>query len=116
LPTATGCDSIINVNLNFLMEATVDLSPILCAGESIVVNGVVYDEDNPTGTEVLQAVNGCDSLVNVSLTFNDTITVELTPDLYPTESNTRNVMTYHKNNPTGKKLFTTSNGCDSLVL
>ena len=37
----------------------------------LLVNGNIYDIDNPTGTEVIPggALNGCDSVINVSLTF-----------------------------------------------
>lgn len=43
----------------------------LCFGESIIVNGTVYDANNLTGTEVFTNIgaNNCDSIVAVSLTI-----------------------------------------------
>ena len=43
-----------------------------CAGDgySVMVNGVTYDESNPSGTQVLSNANGCDSTVTIDLTFN----------------------------------------------
>ena len=47
-----------------------------CAGDgySVVVNGVTYDESNPSGTQVLSNANGCDSTVTIDLTFNSSVT------------------------------------------
>ena len=35
----------------------------------MVVNGIVYDESNPNGIEVLTGIGGCDSTVSISLIF-----------------------------------------------
>ena len=47
------------------------ISTTACIGDGfeVVVNGNIYDESNPTGTEILTATNGCDSIVNIALTF-----------------------------------------------
>ncbi|MCB0597401.1 MAG: gliding motility-associated C-terminal domain-containing protein, partial [Phaeodactylibacter sp.] len=69
--SAQGCDSIVNVSLSFYPEAVFELVQTLGPGGSIVVNGTVYNEANPAGTEVLvnAAANGCDSTVLISLSF-----------------------------------------------
>ncbi len=41
----------------------------LCPGEIIEINGHQYDEDNPEGSELLTTINGCDSLINVRLSY-----------------------------------------------
>ncbi len=48
-----------------------DLVQTLCTGDSVLVNGVVYDELNPSGQEIIPggAANGCDSIINVTLNF-----------------------------------------------
>ncbi|MCB0626635.1 MAG: hypothetical protein KDC43_22645, partial [Saprospiraceae bacterium] len=115
LAAANGCDSIINVSLLFLDTIVVDLSPTLCTGSSLIVNGTVYDEGNPSGSELLMASNGCDSLINVNLSFLDTIVVDLAPALCPGESIVVNGTVYDENNPSGAELMTANNGCDSLV-
>ena len=38
-------------------------------GYSIDVNGTTYDETNTSGTEILIAANGCDSVVTINLAF-----------------------------------------------
>ncbi|RMF27341.1 MAG: hypothetical protein D6765_07695, partial [Bacteroidetes bacterium] len=50
--------------------------------DSLLVNGTVYDETNPSGVEVIPkgAANGCDSIIRVDLQFSDfTFEVEGNP-------------------------------------
>lgn len=65
-----ACDSTVTINLTILPAATGSETGTICEGESITVNGTVYDMNNPTGTEVFAGVtaNGCDSTVTVNLT------------------------------------------------
>lgn len=79
----SGCDSIINVNLNFFAPAEFLLNPTLCNGTQIEVNGTIYDQNNPTGVEIFAdaSVNGCDSTVTIDLMFEDLITEEVMVDL-----------------------------------
>ncbi|KAA3629913.1 MAG: hypothetical protein DWQ02_18440 [Bacteroidetes bacterium] len=80
--SANGCDSIIHVNLTFLQTPEFDLIETLCAGESILVNGNTYDASNPEGTETIigGATNGCDSIVNVSLSFYSVLNASISGD------------------------------------
>ena len=50
-----------------------EINDILCSGESVIANGVTYDEATPTGTETIigGAANGCDSVITVNLTFTN---------------------------------------------
>ena len=50
---------------------TTVIDDILCSGQSINVNGIIYDETAPSGLEVIAggSVNGCDSTIVVNLTF-----------------------------------------------
>ena len=72
--TIDGCASKIDsveVELNPSTSATLDME--LCGGESIFVNGVEYNRTNAFGTEILEGQNqyGCDSIVNIALTFKE---------------------------------------------
>lgn len=68
---SNGCDSIVEVNLSFIPAQENNINMTFCDGESIKVNNVTYDADNPSGTEVITngAVNGCDSIINIDLSF-----------------------------------------------
>lgn len=56
------------------------VNPILCPGDSMVVQGVVYNQGNPTGSHVFTSFIGCDSLVTVDLRFHPEIAVAFGPD------------------------------------
>lgn len=49
----------------------INYSGCLNDGYSIIINGNSYNENNPSGTEILAATNGCDSIVLIQLTFED---------------------------------------------
>lgn len=67
-----GCDSIVDLNLNFFLDASSDRNDILCQNESVIINGTTYDFNNQSGIETLpgMSANGCDSTINVNLNFN----------------------------------------------
>ncbi len=115
ITTASGCDSTVNVSLTFISEVTFDLNEQLCSGSTIDVNGTTYDESNPSGTEMLVSSAGCDSIVNVNLTFAQSVSFDLTQQLCTGATIEVNGTTYDESNPTGTETFTTANGCDSLV-
>ena len=116
---SNGCDSILNVSLEFLPDPMGQFMPTICPGESITFNGTVYDANNPTGTEVLQgaSANGCDSIVTISVSFLPEPMGEFTPTLCPGESITFNGTVYDETNPAGTETLTgaAANGCDSIV-
>ncbi|MFQ5447153.1 MAG: gliding motility-associated C-terminal domain-containing protein, partial [Saprospiraceae bacterium] len=115
-----GCDSTVNVALSFFPPATFDLTQTLCTGNSITVNGTVYDETNPAGTEVIPnaSANGCDSTVVIDLTFNQQVTFNLDSTLCPNGSITVNGNVYDINTPAGSETFPNGSylGCDSTVV
>jgi gliding motility-associated-like protein len=114
-----GCDSIIVIDLTFLPVDTFDLMQTLCPGESVIINGTTYDETMPTGIEVLEnaSANGCDSILNVRISFFPIDTASLMTTLCPGESLTFNGTVYNEANPTGTEVLADAgaNGCDSIV-
>lgn len=69
---ASGCDSIVMIDLEFLIEAMGIVDTVVCGSFSIIVDGTIYDANNTSGMEILegQAANGCDSLVMIDLDFS----------------------------------------------
>ncbi|HZV70242.1 MAG TPA: gliding motility-associated C-terminal domain-containing protein [Saprospiraceae bacterium] len=114
-----GCDSMINVNLSFHAASDFNLVQTLCIGGSVTINGTVYNELNPTGTELLPnaSVFGCDSTVNINLSFSSVVTFDLDETLCPGGSLVINGTTYNEANPTGTEAFIGGSylGCDSIV-
>ena len=72
-----GCDSLITLNLDYV-EATAFIETTICAGDSLIIGGTVFNEENPDGEIILEgaSVAGCDSVVVVGLSFTPEILLE----------------------------------------
>ncbi len=112
-----GCDSIVTIELNFSLVIITILDPTLCEGGFIIVNGNVYDEDNPSGTETFIAIGGCDSLVVIDLTFDPPLTgiFEYQGCIGNGFFIVVNGVIYDEENPDGVETIQTQEGCDSIV-
>ncbi|MEP7197519.1 MAG: gliding motility-associated C-terminal domain-containing protein [Saprospiraceae bacterium] len=73
--SAFGCDSIIDVNLTVKNFAENNIVRLLCPDDFIIVGNKRYDKNNPKGTEnfPMGSSTGCDSVVNVDLSFTNPI-------------------------------------------
>lgn len=117
--STNGCDSTIVVDLNFYQSAEYDLDMVLCEGESIQVGSDTYDANQNSGTSILngQSVNGCDSIVNVNLSFNQSSSFVIDDILCEDQDYVVNGMVYNAGNPSGMEVIQAGNqnGCDSIV-
>ncbi|MCB0628345.1 MAG: gliding motility-associated C-terminal domain-containing protein [Lewinella sp.] len=117
--SAMGCDSMVQVQLNFYDVPIGSYTPTICRGDQITYNGTVYDENNPSGIEVLpgQSAMGCDSMVQVQLNFYETPVGAYTPSICPGDQIIYNGTIYDENNPSGIEILSgqSAMGCDSLV-
>ncbi len=116
---SNGCDSIIDVDLNLLSRANLLIDDTLCAGDHIMINGIRYDESNRAGVETLdgQAANGCDSIVDVDLSFYPEARLVIREDLCNNDTLTINGVDYHADNPSNIDTIPggSSTGCDSIL-
>lgn len=114
-----GCDSIININLNFLPEANYHLQQTICAGDTLWVNNQAYDQFYYLGMEVMAggAINGCDSTILVDLRVLPTPKDTIHQSLCPYETLWINGTSYGFDRPSGLEIYPNAaiNGCDSLV-
>ncbi len=110
---ANGCDSIVTVSLNVLPLNTTSQVLTVCAGGSVIVGANTY---NTTGvfTDVLVAVNGCDSTVTTNLTVSPAITGSQTMTVCAGDSVAVGSATYNTSG-TYTDVLVASNGCDSTV-
>ncbi|MEL6864041.1 MAG: gliding motility-associated C-terminal domain-containing protein [Bacteroidota bacterium] len=121
LPNASsqGCDSTIQVEVNFLEEAIANVSPALCTGESYSLQGQIFDVNQPTGTVVLDgaAANDCDSIVQVAVNFMEEAVANISPFVCEGESYSLQGQTFDANQPTGTIILNgaAANGCDSTL-
>lgn len=112
-----GCDSTLLINLSFFDIDTLQLAPELCFGQSIEVNGTIYDENNIFGTEILdnQAANGCDSIISVFLQFSNSNITPINEMICSNDSVLINGTYYSVNNPSGMDTIAAASGCDSIL-
>ncbi len=114
-----GCDSIIVVDLNFNSFVENNIIGDFCGCQEVVIDGQTYDCNNPSDTVTFQggSYTGCDSIVNINLTYNETPVFDLTDTLCPGATINVRGTTYGENLRTGTEIFpaATSAGCDSTV-
>ena len=119
LLSSAGCDSTITVNLTFNNNTSGNETFTGCSGDgySVLVNGTTYDESNPSGTETMNNIYGCDSIVTIDLTFNTSSNgsetyIGCSGDGYSIDVNG---VSYDESNPSGTETLSNTNGCDSTV-
>jgi hypothetical protein len=71
IPSANGCDSIINIDLFFKPNSAFILNETICANDSIVVGGEVFNTDKRIGQVTLTSANDCDSIVDIELSITE---------------------------------------------
>jgi|GEM_PF-3396550 len=83
--TVAGCDSLIFLTLNVNPNSNTQLNETICEGESYSVGNESF---STTGNYMvlLSAANGCDSIVHLSLTVNETFNTPLTETICEGES------------------------------
>ncbi len=120
LTNVAGCDSIVEISLQFAMISTDTLEYLGCLGVGfeLIVGGNSYNEITPNGLERLLSTTGCDSIVTIELTYLESVVNDLlyggcASDGYFVEVNDQR---YGEMNPFGLETLLGSNGCDSVVM
>ena len=114
---ANGCDSIVTLNLT--INNTANGTDVITACNSYTwIDNNTYTTSNNTATHTITngAANGCDSIVTLNLTINNTVTgtdVITACDSYTWIDN--NTYTTSNNTATHTIVNGAANGCDSIV-
>lgn len=113
LTRASGCDSVVNLTLNVIPEITNSQTVSICAGETFQVGTTSYSS---TGiyTDILQASNGCDSIVTTQLTVISPIAFSQSVSLCFGETIQVGSSVYSTSG-TYTDILTSVEGCDSSV-
>lgn len=116
---SNGCDSLIDIQIQFYPTPISSYKQNLCDNQSININNTIYNKLNPKGTEILKnaSVNGCDSLVDVDLIFKNAVTTSINQALCESDSILIHNQYYHKNKLTGIDTIKggANGGCDSIL-
>jgi hypothetical protein len=113
LTNAAGCDSVVTLNLTINNSAT-GVDVITACDSYTWIDGVTYTASNNTATYTLTNAMGCDSVVTLNLTVNNSTTgtdVVTACDSYTWIDG----VTYTASNNTATYTLTNAMGCDSVV-
>lgn len=113
LTTATGCDSIVRVQVLVSPTFTQDLALFVCPGESINYEGVDLVAGQIQAFSLLSEA-GCDSVVTVNVSEIAVPTTNLNLSVCPGSTTTYNGQSLGGGDQE-QFVFTSSLGCDSLV-
>ena len=114
LQTANGCDSIVTLTLNVNPIYNTELSATICEGQVYNENGFNVSEAG-VYTQSLQTINGCDSIVTLTLNVNPTFNTEFVATIC--EGTVYNENGFNVSEAgTYTQTHTAANGCDSLVI
>jgi hypothetical protein len=69
LAGSNGCDTLLSINLTQGVEPNIYQSEVICGSEPVLINGVSYNQAG-NFTQTFPGVNGCDTILNISLTAN----------------------------------------------
>ncbi|MBO7227970.1 MAG: choice-of-anchor D domain-containing protein, partial [Bacteroidales bacterium] len=113
LQTIYGCDSVIVLNLFVNNTSATTYSHIACDSYTWI-DGITYTASNNTATYTTTNAAGCDSVITLNLTINNSTTsiyVVTACDSYTWIDG----VTYTENNNTATYNTTNAAGCDSVV-
>jgi gliding motility-associated-like protein len=111
--TTTGCDSIVTINLTISNSITTAPQTVSSCNTYASPWGTVYTQSG-TYSNTYTTANGCDSIVTINLTINNSITTS------PQTVSSCNTYaspwgTAYTQSGTYSNIYTTVNGCDSVV-
>ena len=113
LTSITGCDSLVTLDLTIANSLTGTDTQIACDSYTWI-DGVTYTSSNNVASVLLAASGGCDSLVTLDLTINNSETatdIQSACDSYTwIDGNT-----YTASNNSATFVLTNASGCDSTV-
>lgn len=107
--SSLGCDSTVNVDLTVLPNSVNTISPAACGSYTVPSGDETYTTSGMY-MDTIPSANGCDSVLTINLTINDTNLVVFTEsacDSYDFEGNT------YTSSGTYDVLFTNQFMCDS---
>lgn len=113
LTNAAGCDSVITLDLTILQPSSA--TDIVSACDTYTwMDGITYTSSNNSATHILSNAAGCDSIVTLNLTLNNSTTgtdVITACGSYTWMDGT----TYTSSNNSATHTLTNAAGCDSIV-
>lgn len=117
IPNSVGCDSILTVQLFIDSSETVNLSASNCYSYTSPSGRYTWYSSG-TYKDTLTKLSGCDSILNINLTINDSIVTTILDSICIGSSYSlpNGTIIHNVTNPIlGKTISSTVNGCDSII-
>ncbi len=118
--SAGGCDSLVKIDISFSDVIIEDYPLIRCEGEIDTIAGVIFNDTNSTAQVPIPggSANGCDSILNVSITYLTESDGIFDPMVCGTFSVDIGTETFDITNPSGMVILEgqNMNGCDSVLM
>ena len=108
-----GCDSIVKIRLNVIDEIRRDQSYILCAGDSVLINGQYYSGNIDFQDTVSSEF--CDTITDISISTTEPIRIDLVQILYNQESDVGSIEVLASGG-IGGYLYEWNNGMNSSMI
>jgi gliding motility-associated-like protein len=112
LLNATGCDSIISINLTILPAIIVPATNVSACNSYTASWGTTYTTSG-TYSDTLTTINGCDSIVSINLTINSLVTGPV-QNVSACKSYTAPWGAIYTQSGTYRDTVLSSTGCDSV--
>ncbi len=117
--STNGCDSVVDIALQFKNSVTTNLFPTICLGDSIKIASRYYSALNTSGVDTIfgGSVSGCDSILRIQATILNPSIQFFNQTLCPDEELIINGIRYNMSNPKGRETLSGQavNGCDSII-
>lgn len=113
LTNASGCDSIVTLNLT-INNATSGTDTQIACNTFIWIDGNTYTASNNSAIHTLTNTVGCDSIVTLNLTINNS-TSRIDTQTANDSFTWMDGIIYTESNDTAKYVLTNSKGCDSTI-
>ena len=114
--SSNGCDSLVNIDLQFSNGINIMRTDTLCEGGSIVIGGTIFDATNNPNLLIVPGVN-CDTTFDINLTFVAP-SMNIIDGIYCVNFDTIvNGVLYDFDNPSDVETIVggSSLGCDSII-
>ncbi|MEZ4949276.1 MAG: hypothetical protein R2784_07810 [Saprospiraceae bacterium] len=109
----SGCDSIVELNLNVIPNVESDVDTTICNATSIAIGNQTFDQSGQFDV-LLQSAAGCDSLVHLNLTVRNKIESNLSITICDGDNFVIGGLTFDTEG-LYEVSFTSFSGCDSTV-
>ncbi len=109
-----GCDSLVNYNIDMILEPTILIETTICEGETYMVGTESFSQMG-IYTVIMQAPNGCDSTVILTLFLELNSEATFEEEICEGEVYLLDTNTYTETGIYTLE-YTSANGCDSTII